>query len=70
MPCANQLLWRACRLLQVLQHIPPSGGGDKPGSGHSAAVLCVSAHPTQPLLASAGHDPDNTVKIWSAEDSA
>lgn len=52
---------------QVLQHIPPSKGGDTPGPGHSGAVLCVAAHPTRPLLASAGRDPDNTVKLWSAE---
>ena len=40
-----------CCMLQVLQHIPPSKVGDEAsGPGHSAAVLCVAAHPTLPLL--------------------
>ena len=28
------------------------------------AVLAVSAHPTEMIIASAGMAPDNTVKIW------
>lgn len=57
-------------LLQVLQAIPPKQAGDDPGPGHAGTVLCVAAHPTLPLMASAGHEPDCTVKLWSAEPSS
>eukprot|EP00878_Enallax_costatus_P010363 GHUV01010816.1.p1 GENE.GHUV01010816.1~~GHUV01010816.1.p1 ORF type:complete len:366 (+),score=86.52 GHUV01010816.1:252-1349(+) len=39
---------------------------DEAATGHRAPVLCVSAHPSKPFLASAANDPDCTVKIWSA----
>jgi WD40 repeat protein len=32
--------------------------------GHTGAVLAVSAHPTEMIVASGGMAPDNTVKIW------
>ena len=32
--------------------------------GHTGAVLAVSTHPTEMIVASGGMAPDNTVKIW------
>ena len=32
--------------------------------GHTGAVLAVSAHSTEMIVASGGMAPDNTVKIW------
>ena len=31
---------------------------------HADAVLAVAVHPSKPLLASAAHERDKTVKIW------
>jgi hypothetical protein len=52
--------------LQLVQQLPGRSSSEQPGDGHCAAVLCVAAHPSRPVLASAGHDPDCTVKIWAA----
>jgi hypothetical protein len=54
---------------QVLQHIPGRKSSEAPGNGHCGPVLCVAAHEQQPVLASAGHEPDNTVKIWTRDDA-
>jgi hypothetical protein len=52
--------------MQVVQQLPGRDSSEQPGDGHCAAVLCVAAHPSKPMLASAGHEPDCSVKIWSA----
>lgn len=48
---------------------PPPAAESSGTVGHSAPVLCVTAHPSRPLLASGANDPDCTIKIWSAESS-
>lgn len=53
----------------MLQHIPGRKSSEAPGDGHCGPVLCVAAHEQQPVLASAGHEPDNTVKIWTRDDA-
>lgn len=50
----------------VVQRIPGRAGAEAPGDGHCAPVLCVAAHPSAPMLASAAHEPDCSVKLWSA----
>eukprot|EP00879_Flechtneria_rotunda_P026913 GHRR01028758.1.p1 GENE.GHRR01028758.1~~GHRR01028758.1.p1 ORF type:complete len:217 (+),score=70.32 GHRR01028758.1:881-1531(+) len=59
------LLWDV-NSKQVVNQIPGRASSDEAGDGHCAPVLCMSTHQLQPLLASAGHDGDCTVKIWSA----
>lgn len=51
----------AAPLLGVLRGRPSA---DAPGQGHCDAVLSVAAHPTLPVMASAGHERDRAVKIW------
>ena len=55
--------------LQVLQRVPGRSSKEEAGPGHCGPVLCVTAHATQPVLASAGHEPDCSVKIWSVTES-
>lgn len=49
---------------------PGSGEGGKSAAAAAAAasqldaVLCVDAHPTQPLLASGSHQKDGVVRLW------
>uniref|UniRef100_A0A383VEF5 WDR5-like beta-propeller domain-containing protein n=1 Tax=Tetradesmus obliquus TaxID=3088 RepID=A0A383VEF5_TETOB len=54
---------------KLVQQLPGRSSSEEPGDGHCAAVLCIAAHPSRPVVASAGHDPDCTVKIWAAEAS-
>lgn len=52
------------------------GGGDEGSAaaaaaggvagGHTAAVLSVNVHPSAPLVATGGHHPDNSVRVWAA----
>ena len=60
------LLWDV-NSREVVQRLPgrgtPDAGG---GDGHSAAVLCVDAHPTEPLLASGAHEADCSVQLLRA----
>lgn len=34
--------------------------------GHSAPVVAVDCHPSEPIIATAALSPDNTVKLWRA----
>jgi len=36
------------------------------GQGHAAAALCITAHPTQPLVVTGGQEPDCAIKVWRA----
>ena len=49
---------------QVAQRIPGRAEPSDPGNGHCDAVLCIDAHPTRPMLVSAGHKKDRTAKLW------
>jgi hypothetical protein len=59
-----------CCRAQVLQHIPPRKAPTDAGAGHCGAVLCVAAavRGGEQLMASAAHEPDCAVKIWSSAD--
>ncbi|KXZ50190.1 hypothetical protein GPECTOR_17g827 [Gonium pectorale] len=43
--------------------------GSAGGTGHTAPVLAVNVHPSQPIIATGGHSPDNTVRVWAASRS-
>lgn len=62
---AELATWRT--FVQVLQRIEPGSEQQGSGGGHCDAVLGVDAHPCEPLLASAGHAKDRTVKLWRSQ---
>ena len=43
---------------------------DAPGDGHYGPVLSVTAHPTLPLLASAGYEGDAVVRVWQLQEGS
>jgi COMPASS component SWD3 len=48
---------------KVLQRELGSAAG---GAGHSAAALCIAAHPAAPLVVTGGQEPDCSIKVWRA----
>lgn len=53
------------RTKKIVQRIPGRPDAAAPGDGHCDAVLCVAAHPLQPLLASGALEKDCTVRLWA-----